>query len=270
MPLLDPVMATIFPSIPDIGLPPLKGPSEKAKPRRCGRWPWIDPGCSNQRYHWAPMPAADLSLLLEQRFSVARLRPYREVVGGDLDAALALYVWNAQVAGAFFEDLGHLEVVLRNALHVELAQWHKRAARAGQWYDDPNEMLDPRRRRDIAEARARLARRRQPETPGKVIAELTFGFWRFLLDKHYQSTLWSQSLRRAFPHLQPQNRLHVYEPINQLHRLRNRIAHHEPIHHLPLPALYHDVLRSTGFIDPAIETWLAARSRVPQTLATRP
>jgi hypothetical protein len=214
--------------------------------------------------------ASSLSEVLERRLSVARLRPYRQAVGGDLDQALALYSWNTLAAGAFFEDLGHLEVVLRNALHVELEAWHTRMDRPGEWYDDPARLLDPHRLDDIAAARYRLARNRQVETPGKVLAELMFGFWRFLLDKKYQTRLWAPALRHAFPQLQPQRRVDVYEPVDRLYKLRNRIAHHEPIHHFGLVEHHADLLRVAGFIDPAVETWLAANSRVPRTLATRP
>ena len=65
-----------------------------------------------------------MALVLEHRLSPERLRPYRTAVGGDLEQAIALYTWNAQSAAAFFEVLGHFEVVLRNALHNELTAWH--------------------------------------------------------------------------------------------------------------------------------------------------
>lgn len=94
-----------------------------------------------------------LSVLLEQRLSVERLRPYRVATGRDLDGAIALYQWNTAAAGAFFEDLGHLEVVLRNALHLQLTLWHNAADRPGQWYDDPAGLLDRHRHEDISIAR---------------------------------------------------------------------------------------------------------------------
>jgi hypothetical protein len=217
------------------------------------------------------MPSEDpLHRTLEERLSVARLRPYRQAGGGDLEPALALYAWNTLAAGAFFEDLGHLEVVLRNALHTELAAWHANNRRPGEWYDDPAGLLAPQRLDDVAAARQRLSRSRQVETSGKIVAELTFGFWRFLLDKRYQTTLWAPALRHAFPHLTPRNRALVYEPLDRLHRLRNRIAHQEPIHHFPLPDHHADLLRLVGFIDPTVQTWITSGSRVPQILAARP
>lgn len=217
------------------------------------------------------MPLEDpLQRTLEERLGVARLRPYRQVVGGNLEPALALYAWNTLAAGAFFEDLGHLEVVLRNALHAELTTWHANSRRPGHWYDDPDGLLAPQRLDDIATARQRLSRSHQVETSDKIVAELTFGFWRFLLDKRYQTTLWAPALRHAFSHLTPRNRALVYEPLDRLHRLRNRIAHQEPIHHFPLSEHHGDLLRLVGFIDPSVRGWVATGSRVPPILATRP
>lgn len=218
----------------------------------------------------APGAANPLAQVLEARLSRERLGPYRRTVGGDLDLAIELYEWNSAAAGAFFETLGHLEVLLRNALHDQLSAWHTTGGHRGHWYDDPSGVLDTRRHADIAAARDRIRRGHGAETPGKLVAELNFGFWRFLLDRRYQTLLWAPALRRAFPHLHPQRRELVYSPVYELNRLRNRIAHHEPIHDRNLTDRHDDLLRITGFIDPATQAWLAARSRVPAVLQSRP
>ena len=41
--------------------------------------------------------------------------------------------------------------------------------------------------------------------------ELSFGFWRFLLSKRYQNTLWAPHLRKAFPGMRTQSREVVYK-----------------------------------------------------------
>ena len=187
-----------------------------------------------------------------------------------LDRAIALYQWNSAMAAAFGEELGHLEVVLRNALHQQLTDWYGAAGLPGHWYDPPIAVLDHHRQQDIADAQTRLRRAGKPESPGRVVSELMFGFWRFLLDSKYQTTLWAQALRHAFPHLVPQRRVDVYTPLNALHRLRNRIAHQEPIHQLNLADHHHALLLVAGFIDPAIDAWLGGASRVPGLLAARP
>lgn len=199
---------------------------------------------------------------IERRLSVERLRPYRVAVNGDLTRAIELYEWNAAVAGAFFEMLGHFEVLLRNALHEQLTVWHTRAGRSHEWYDDPAGILDGRLRAAVAEARKRIGVRGDRNVaPGKVIAELSFGFWRYLLDKRHQPTLWAPALRHAFPNLLPQRRKDVYSPVSELNWLRNRIAHQEPIHRADLSRRHSDLLRVAGFIDPDIQGWLGGLSR---------
>lgn len=216
-------------------------------------------------------PGDPLAAVLEVRLSVDRLAPYRGAVpGGDLPAALRLYEWNSAVAAAFFQDLGHLEVLLRNALSDQLAAWHARSGRPGYWYDDPARVLEPKRHEDLTAAREQIRRGGKTETPGRVVAELTFGFWRFLLAHRYQTVLWAPALRLAFPHLQPRRRDLVYDPVQRLNRLRNRIAHHEPIHPLDLPALHEDLMRVVGYIDPAAQAWLTALSTVAARLQQRP
>lgn len=207
---------------------------------------------------------------LEVRLSAQRLGPYRRAVSGDLDRAVGLYEWNSAVSGSFFAVIGHFEVILRNALHDQLTAWHAARGLTGQWYDDPAGVLDAHRHQDIRDARWRIRRDGKPETPGKVVAELNFGFWRFLLGRRYQPTLWAPALRRAFPHLRPARRVDVYDPIYAITRLRNRIAHQEPVHHLQLADRHADLLRVAGHIDPDVASWLSGLSRVPALLASRP
>lgn len=63
--------------------------------------------------------------------------------------------------------------------------------------------------------------------PGKVIAELPFGFWRYLSTTAHHHPLWVPYLHAAFgPGTARQS---VDRPVGRLHLLRNRIAHHEPL-----------------------------------------
>ncbi|WP_051098337.1 hypothetical protein [Sporichthya polymorpha] len=197
--------------------------------------------------------------------SVERFRPYLRAAG-DHDAALALYEWNIAVAGAFYELIGVIEVLLRNTIHARLAAWHRRAGRPGAWFDHPATGLSPQAVLDVAKARSRL---RATETEGRIIAELPFGFWRFLLERRHQAQLWPQ-LRPAFPHL-PDGRRHVLRnDVVALHALRNRIAHYEPIHTMNLVESHRCALRIAGYIEPSAQKWAGGLSRVDQVIVARP
>jgi hypothetical protein len=217
----------------------------------------------------APTPTPSV-LALRQRMSFERMGPYEQACSGDHDKAFALYEWNCAVSGAFFEALGLLEVALRNALHDQLTRWHAARYRTGHWYDDPSGVLEAHRARDIADARGRLQRQNKAETPGGLVTELSFGFWRFLLTSRYEPSLWTPALRHAFPALRPARRHTVYVPVNELVRLRNRVAHHEPIYNRPLLTLHGDLLRVAGYVDQDLASWIRTFSRLPALLPIRP
>lgn len=70
-----------------------------------------------------------------------RLNPYLTACAGDSTAALALYRWNSGLAAAFFEPLGHLEIMLRNALDARLVARQQRRDRTTEWYVSPMRAL---------------------------------------------------------------------------------------------------------------------------------
>ena len=119
--------------------------------------------------------------IVEQRLSAERLGPYRAAVGGDLAEALALYRWNILLSGAFYELLQDTEVVLRNAIHAQLTGHN---GGNGFWFQRPG-WFTSGTNTEITQARQRVRRSGQVETPGHIVAELNFGFWRFLLTRQY-------------------------------------------------------------------------------------
>ncbi|NED22270.1 hypothetical protein G3I31_30200 [Streptomyces sp. SID9913] len=199
-----------------------------------------------------------------------RLNPYLTACAGDFAAALALYRWNSDLAAAFFEPLGHLEIMLRNALDARLVARQQRRGRTTEWYIDRQVPLSGKARGDIAQAQERAERGGAATTPrGKVIAELSFGFWRFLLARQYKTSLWPD-LASAFPHAPNRALTTVEDPVKRLHKFRNRIAHHEGIWHLPLEACRDDIQAVLGFIAPAAASWVVDASRIDDVLARRP
>jgi len=67
---------------------------------------------------------------VQRHLSASRLATYMRA-SGSLDAGVEPYQRNAAVAGALREALGHVEVVLRNALHDSLWQRHQRLSLVG-------------------------------------------------------------------------------------------------------------------------------------------
>ncbi|MGW1534476.1 hypothetical protein [Streptomyces aureus] len=198
-----------------------------------------------------------------------RLAPYLAACGNNPSDALTLYCWNSAMAAAFFQDLGHLEVMLRNSLDGRLRQRQQRRGRPQEWFDDQSLRLATKARIDITEARRRASTAGATTPRGKVIAELSFGFWRFLLARQYQTTLWPD-LAGAFPHAPRRALTLVEDPLKRLHKLRNRIAHHEGIWHQQLDRRRDDLQDLLTYMDPNAASWVAASSRIDTVLAQRP
>ncbi len=216
-------------------------------------------------------PSPKLIELLRSRLSAPRFDRYvRAVPGGDHERALALYLWNREASAALFKGLALVEVILRNALADQLEETY------GQDWWQPDRANAPpltsRHRQDIGDALARVARGRSgaPPTGGQVVAELSLGFWRFLLTNTYRGTLWPRALVRAFPYLPGRDRNTASREVAAMNQLRNRIAHLEPIYHLDLRAEHQRLLRITGYICPEIAAWVDRESSVSQVLAARP
>lgn len=144
--------------------------------------------------------------------------------------ALKLYLWNAEVAGAFLLPLHLCEVSARNAVaDAVAAQYGPRWPWATGFQ---RSLLDPAKgyspRSDLAGAR------RNTTSTGKVIPEVKFVFWQKMFTSRYDNAVWNHQLTTVLPGGAgtsdvPSLRTRVYNDLDRIRLLRNRIAHHEPI-----------------------------------------
>lgn len=217
--------------------------------------------------------------VIADRLTRERLSSYLAASGGHLDQALQLYEWNSLMSGALHEDIGRVEVVLRNALDQALTAYGQQSQWPTPWYQRPALFPGKHGQRaldDIRTARDRATRRgSQPETPGKVVAELTFGFWRFLCTGPYLTSLWVPVLVNAFPNHPAagdprQVRADVDDRVQRIHFLRNRVAHHEPIHHRDLNRDHAGMLDVVRWICTDTSDWADSTSRSMSVLSSRP
>lgn len=213
---------------------------------------------------------------LAAALSPARLQTYRDAVGGDLERALRLHVWNTAASAALYGPLQALELALRNAMNTRLEAKFGHA-----WYDMGKPGLDLGCRRRVEQAKGELARTGYPVDPPHMVAALSFGFWISLLGPggtmgtarplkaNYEMTLWRPALRNAFPHASALTRKKAHRPLDHLRKLRNRIAHHEPIFGRHLERDHERILEVAGWIAPDYSAWIARNSRLPAVLAAR-
>jgi hypothetical protein len=214
---------------------------------------------------------------VEQWQSRARLQKYLQAAGGDLQRALELYEWNAQVGGALMRDLGHVEVGLRNAYASAIDRYWRGP---DHWSRSSSALFPPlyrvRNGRQVdvnAQQRAQLEQaceRVSPtDPPGKIIAELTFGFWRFLSSSAHEKTVWVPYLHRAYPAGTDRKR-DVDNRVATLNRLRNRVAHHEPLLSENLSREVGKVNALAGLLHDELGAYISATSAVPALLLRKP
>jgi hypothetical protein len=197
----------------------------------------------------------------------SRLDPYLAEVGGDHERAIALYVWNASVSAAMFETLHHVEVAVRNTIDAQFEPVLASAEPPAMWLCDPG-ILNERSLQLVEETIARIRQERHMPTRGRVVAGLTFGFWRALFDKRYDR-LWVSHLHKAFPHGSG-DRAQIAGLMTRLGPFRNRVAHHETIIRTPLANRHEDMLMLVETIDPEAREWIESVSSIAPLLEGRP
>lgn len=131
---------------------------------------------------------------VELSLSPERLGRFMQLSNGDRIDALLLHEKNTRLASQFYGPIQGLEIALRNAIHRLLG-----AAYGPGWYDHLNGLGYPIPDR-LQEAKDSITRKGKELTPGRVVAELSFGFWTALLARRYEKCLWVPHLYRAFPH----------------------------------------------------------------------
>lgn len=214
--------------------------------------------------------ALEIEEVVLSRLSVVRLHSYLSAVGGDLSNALRLYQWNVQISAALFEVLAVVEIVVRNSLHQQFQVAMQKRTGSTDWFAKSHDLLNEFSLADIQRAKDRLKNRGKTGNADQVVAELNFGFWRFLFAKQYRTTLWPLAGKYAFPNLEPSQINELSRVMGRLHDLRNRIAHHEPIHTRDIGKDLADCLWVIGGICTTTKDRTMKHSRVTHVLERRP
>ena len=220
---------------------------------------------------------------LEAALSAERLTTFRQ--SGDDDATvLARYVWNQAVVDAFGFPLHLLEVALRNAIDGVGRRATGPVSRHGgvpSWLDTQPAVLDGAHARTTAEAREALRARGAPLSPGRLVAELTFGFWVQLFNGYYDQgaarrhrpglPLWtSAALRAAFPSApaHARNRETLRARLDGIRFFGNRLSHHEPIFHRDPVRWHREISATVRWLSVPTAEYLAAFDTTTSVIAS--
>lgn len=198
------------------------------------------------------------SLLLA--VSQERLEPYKRQEDADDLEAFGRYVWNMQISEALYPALQGLEITLRNSIHDAATD----AFGYEYWMDGEQSPLKNHEQKSVRTAKRRLQGKGKEITPGRLVAELNFGFWTSLLYSRYEQVLWPKLNKSAFPHVprRMRNRKSLDKRFNSIRFLRNRVFHYEPIWHWnDLTQQHTDLLDTIGWISPAARSTVKVMDR---------
>lgn len=191
-------------------------------------------------------------------YSSPRLTPYLRHSQGDPVRAVNLYHWNVMVSAAFYGPLHTFELALRNSVHDCLSAHFDQE----DWWNKAP--LGSGGQRMVRQARCS----RRSATPDDIVTELSLGFWTSLVARKYDRDLWVPALHRAFPGYQGR-RDALHDRLYSLLGLRNRIMHHEPIHHRHLEADHAKLYRVLSYVSPAAVSGIKPFDRVPEVLLVK-
>ncbi|NEG78317.1 Abi family protein [Bifidobacterium avesanii] len=210
---------------------------------------------------------------LRDWFSAERMRRYEESA---LDP-IALYVWNTRMSKAYFEDIAHVEVMLRNFISVRLASDCGRE----DWFDQADYFgFDYEFRKAVERVKRRIRYAGHDITSDRVIAGLSLDSWRFLLVRKLEPTVWKALRDKAnggIPYYRSRRRKEFEAHVIQLLNMRNRCSHQEPLIQPDadaergyLDSQWENLLWIARVIDPKAADWIRSQSRVPALRARRP
>lgn len=203
--------------------------------------------------------------------SAPRFATYLNAAAQDVDKALDLYRWNAQVSSSFFLPLQICEVAVRNGVAEAIEFVHP-----ANWPWDPGFVRSvPKHKIGFSPANELSKVARTHRTTGKVVADLNFAFWQHMFTVGQDQRLWVPHFATAFPGYDknltiPLARAEMHTDIDKVRAFRNRIAHHEPIFSRNLVTEYERIRQLVEWRRPAAATWLDKVAMVADLIQRKP
>jgi len=171
----------------------------------------------------------------EHIISDKRMSKYVQACGGNTRRAMTLYRYNVELSQMMFAIIAYFEVALRNSIDRQLitnlgSEWLRDSVMANGVFTHPVLF----KTRDIIYHAYNKLLRDGAYSHTKLLAEMEFGIWKYMFSPvQYRQT--GRNLLDIFPR-RPRssaavqyNHSYVFNELDKINTLRNRIAHHEPI-----------------------------------------
>lgn len=171
----------------------------------------------------------------EQIISKNRLQRYLIASNYNSKAALTLYRNNLRISQEMFTIISCFEVALRNSIDKILTkqlgpEWLKESINSGGIFDT-DKFKETKGK--IKKAYSELSTNNN-YSHSKLLASLDFGSWKYMFAKG-QYNVTGKCLLQVFPNKPKStvsahyNNAYIFNELDKVNNLRNRIAHHEPI-----------------------------------------
>lgn len=172
----------------------------------------------------------------EELISPDRMSRYLTACNSNTRKAMTLYRYNIRLSQELLAVVGCFEVALRNKINKRLI-----ALYGDDWLRDfilphGNFYSDHRveKTKKIIQKAYNGLLRNNTYSHNKLLSEMEFGIWKYMFS-NVQYALTGQSLLSIFPNKPistPNNQYDnsfIFQELDYINNLRNRIAHHEPI-----------------------------------------
>lgn len=205
---------------------------------------------------------------IEKNLSINRLSTYRNAIlnflGQDsVEFALELYEWNAKLSASFILPLHIYEITLRNAISEAISLRY-----GNDWPIDPafRNSLSGKQRTELINASGGYT------GVGKVLPELKLVWFENMLKNNHNLRIWTPFIRTVFPHAIGPDEDTIREALKTdcflIRKLRNRIAHHEPIfNQVNLTSLLPAIVKAIEWRCSVSKAWLSKLEEVTRLMA---
>lgn len=167
--------------------------------------------------------------------SAERIDRYMVATTGNKRKAMTLYRNNIRLSQELLGVVSCFEVALRNAIDREMTvefgnDWLRDAVLPGGIYDNPK----CKKTQQIINTVYRALLRDGIYSHSQLLSQMEFGIWKYMFSNP-QFNAGHKILLRVFPNKPTSskalniNNTYIFNELDKINSLRNRIAHHEPI-----------------------------------------
>lgn len=177
---------------------------------------------------------------------------------------LARYLLNMAICESLYSPLQMAEIALRNSIHRELSIHFD----TPEWFWVPKSQTIWQARK-VREAKELIESKAKPATAGRIVAELSFGYWTSFFNKaHASSGIGHRLANKVFMHAprRQRNLKTLDQRWKRIRDLRNRVFHHERIlHWADLDKQHTDILEAIEWMSPELAELSNTLDRFTQT-----